>query len=238
MANLSFLNALIKSSIDCPSMCNWPVNVQCPQCLPHCMLYEIGFGIIKWGVVIKKHVFSLSNKCFWILESFESFCPSILSSRPQFICRSGTNELCEYRFLDEFHHFPRWCGSSLVAPVMIARLAYPIQTIAIGYDTAAVFILPIYIQIVWMWRTQDDVITRKHFPSYWPFVRGIHRSPANSTHKGPWCGALMFSLICAWTNGWVNNPGAGDLRSHGAHYDVIVMLNESSRVYDAVFFKM
>ena len=67
MANLSFLNALIKCSIDCPSMCNWPVNVQCPQCLPHCMLYEIGFGLIKWGVVIKKHVFSLSNKCFWIL---------------------------------------------------------------------------------------------------------------------------------------------------------------------------
>ena len=68
MANLSFLNALIKCSIDCPSMCNLPVNVQCPQCLPHCMLYEIGFGLIKWGVVIKKHVFSLSNKCFWILN--------------------------------------------------------------------------------------------------------------------------------------------------------------------------
>ena len=64
MANLSFLNALIKCSIDCPSMCNWPINVQCPQCLPQCMLYEICFGLIKWGVVIKKHVFSLSNKCF------------------------------------------------------------------------------------------------------------------------------------------------------------------------------
>ena len=37
------------------------------------------------------------------------------------------------------------------------------------------------------------------FPLYWPFVRGIHRSLANSPHKGQWCGALMFSLICAWT---------------------------------------
>ena len=33
----------------------------------------------------------------------------------------------------------------------------------------------------------------------------------------------MFSLICGWTNGWVNNRDAGDLRRHWAHYDVIVM---------------
>ena len=30
-------------------------------------------------------------------------------------------------------------------------------------------------------------------------------------------------LICAWINGWVDNPEAGDLRRHRAHYDVIVM---------------
>ena len=24
----------------------------------------------------------------------------------------------------------------------------------------------------------------KHFPRYWPFVRGIHRTPVNSPHKG------------------------------------------------------
>ena len=27
-----------------------------------------------------------------------------------------------------------------------------------------------------------------------------------------WRGALVFSLICVWTNGWVNNKDAGDLR--------------------------
>ena len=32
-----------------------------------------------------------------------------------------------------------------------------------------------------------------------------------------WRGALMFSFICAWTNGWVNNRDAGDLRCHRAH---------------------
>ena len=63
----------------------------------------------------------------------------------------------------------------------------------------------------------DDIIKWKHFPRYWPFVRGIHRSPMNSPHKGQWRGALM------WINGWVNNRDAGDLRRHRAHYDVIVM---------------
>ena len=69
----------------------------------------------------------------------------------------------------------------------------------------------------------DDVSKWKHFPHYWPFVRGIHRAPANSPHKGQWRGALMFSLICFWINGWVNNREAGDLRRYRAHYDVIVM---------------
>ena len=70
----------------------------------------------------------------------------------------------------------------------------------------------------------DDVIKWKHFPRYWPFVWGIHWSPVNSPHKGQWCGALMFSLICAWINEWVNDREAGDLRRHSAHYDVIVMI--------------
>ena len=69
----------------------------------------------------------------------------------------------------------------------------------------------------------DDVIIWKHFPCYWSFVRGIHRSPVNSPHKGQWRGALMFSLICTWINGWVNNREAGDLTRHRALYDVIVM---------------
>ena len=69
----------------------------------------------------------------------------------------------------------------------------------------------------------DDVIKWNHFRRYWPFVRGIHRSPVNSQHKGQWRGALMFSLICVWINGWVNNREADDLRRHRAHYDVTVM---------------
>ena len=52
----------------------------------------------------------------------------------------------------------------------------------------------------------DDVIKWKYFPRYWPFVRGIHRSPVNSPYKGQY-------------------REAGDLiRYHRAHYDVTVML--------------
>ena len=69
----------------------------------------------------------------------------------------------------------------------------------------------------------DDVIEWKHFLHYWPFVRGIHRLPVNSPHKGQWRGALMFSLICSHAIGWVNNREAGDLRRYRAHNDDIVM---------------
>ena len=71
----------------------------------------------------------------------------------------------------------------------------------------------------------DNVIKWKHFPRYWPCTRGIHRPPVNSPHKGQWRGALMFSLICAWTNTWAKNEDVGYLRRYNAHYDVIVMLS-------------
>ena len=70
-------------------------------------------------------------------------------------------------------------------------------------------------------RRHDDVIKWKHFPRYWPSMRVIQRSPVNSPHKGRWRGALMFSLICAWTDSWANNGDAGDLRRYRTHYDVI-----------------
>ena len=70
----------------------------------------------------------------------------------------------------------------------------------------------------------DDVIKWKHFPRYWPFVRGIHRSSVNSPHKGQWRGALIFSLICVWINDWVNDREAGDSWRYCAHNDVIIMM--------------
>ena len=42
------------------------------------------------------------------------------------------------------------------------------------------------------WRHQMET-----FSTILDFMRGIHRSPVNSPHKGQWSEALMFSLICS-----------------------------------------
>ena len=76
--------------------------------------------------------------------------------------------------------------------------------------------------------THDDVIKWEHFPCYWPFVRGIHRSRWNPhTKASDVRGALMFSLICAWIDDWVDNREVGDLRRHRGHNDVTVMPSPS-----------
>ena len=86
-----------------------------------------------------------------------------------------------------------------------------------------------------------DIIKCKHFPRYWPFVRGIGRSPVNVPHKGQWRRALMFSLICAWINAWVNNREAGETpsRSLWRHYNVLasnkVCLREVGRLNCIVY---
>ena len=49
-------------------------------------------------------------------------------------------------------------------------------------------------------------------------------------HKGQWRGALMFSLICTWTDSWANNGDAGDLRRYCALYDLIVMVGLGGNV--------
>ena len=70
----------------------------------------------------------------------------------------------------------------------------------------------------------DNVIKWKHFPRYWPLVRGSHWPSVNSLYKGQWREAFMLSFICAWINGWVNNLETGDLRRHRAHYGVTLMI--------------
>ena len=91
----------------------------------------------------------------------------------------------------------------------VSHILYHILAIYLicSYHISFVYISPVRIDkgcLLWIignvYEIQfayDHVIKWKHFPRYWPFVRGIHWSPVNSPHKGPWRGALMFSLICA-----------------------------------------
>ena len=78
-------------------------------------------------------------------------------------------------------------------------------------------------------RHHDDAIKLKHVPRHWPFVRGIHWSPVNPSQKGQWRGALMFSLIFAWKDGWENNPEVGGLRRH--HIDKYRACSPHTNVY-------
>ena len=68
------------------------------------------------------------------------------------------------------------------------------------------------------WRHQMET-----FSALLALCAGNSPVPVNSPHKGQWRGSLMFSFICVWINGWVNNREAGDLRRYRAHYDVTVM---------------
>ena len=84
--------------------------------------------------------------------------------------------------------------------------------------------IPLGLSSTWSlpWPYHDDVITWRHVPRWWPFMRGIHWSTVGFSHKGQWRGALVFSLICAGTNGWANTRDPGDLRRHLAYYDATV----------------
>ena len=70
-----------------------------------------------------------------------------------------------------------------------------------------------------MMTSSNRNIFRATGPLWW----GTHRSPVHSPNNGQWRGALMFSLICDWTNGWTNNRDVGDSKPHRAHYYVTVM---------------
>ena len=65
----------------------------------------------------------------------------------------------------------------------------------------------------------------KYFPRHSPLCEGNPRITDDSPHKGQWCVAMMFSLMCVWTKVCANSRDAGDFRSQGTHCDVIVMWN-------------
>ena len=69
----------------------------------------------------------------------------------------------------------------------------------------------------------DDVSKWKHFPRYWPFVRGIHRSPLNS-HK------RLSKQLWGW---WFETP----LRPLWRHCNSLSVLMEMSESKNVVLFR-
>ena len=77
--------------------------------------------------------------------------------------------------------------------------------------------LPFGLYVPW-WRHQMETVS-----ALLALRAGNSPVPVISPHKGQWRAALMFSVIYAWINDWVNSREAGDLRRHRGHYDVIVI---------------
>ena len=50
--------------------------------------------------------------------------------------------------------------------------------------------------------------------------------PGEFPSQRPVTRSFDVSLICTWTNGWVNNRDAGDLRRRHSNYGVTVMFNK------------
>ena len=143
------------------------------------------------------------------------------------IYKSGIETICGMEFYCTCicHHRTNPAFSKMTDMVESLHMFIYSHLIWLKLDSLVVVLHPKYIS---SWNDipscYDDVIKWKHL-RYWSFVREIHRSPVNSPHKGQWQGALMISLIYAWTNGWVINRDAGDLGRYRAHYDVTAIWN-------------
>ena len=87
----------------------------------------------------------------------------------------------------------------------VVRLVVTIKSIPPSYDFSDA--------VAW-WRHQMETFCAL-------LALCVGKSPV--TGEFPSQRPVMFSLICAGTNDWVNNRGAGELKRHSVHYDVTVM---------------
>ena len=75
-------------------------------------------------------------------------------------------------------------------------------------------IISIFIRGPYRYR-HDDVIKWKHFPRYWPFVRGIHRSRwiprTKASNAEPWCFLRLNKRLSKQTRGWWFEPPSWSL---------------------------
>ena len=115
-------------------------------------------------------------------------------------------------------------GDDIVSPQLHGMLSNAFFVSCLpGWDSDGTVDNPLHAKFIWSimkiswWRHQMET-----FSALLALCAGNSPVPVNSPHKGQWRGVLMFSLICARINDWVNNREAGDLRRHLGHYDFTV----------------
>ena len=68
--------------------------------------------------------------------------------------------------------------------------------------------------------------------TWWRYQMGTFpMSSVDYPHKVQCRGALIFSFICAWTNGWTNNQDAGDLNWLWHYCDEAVVNCHSTKIW-------
>ena len=105
----------------------------------------------------------------------------------------------------------RWRPFSLTLNAL-SHLFYETPHASLLDTTCIIDVAKSRIGTSWALHGHDDVIKWK-----------ISSKLFASCHKGQWRGALMFSLMCTWTNGWANSPDTGELRRHARHCYTSVM---------------
>ena len=157
---------------------------------------KIGFLSRTKKLIPYKARQSIPYHCIWLLWGHLSITPQFISI---FLLQTDiqVNFKCQLHSPGE-HLDPQFGHRNLKLPLHLIK-ALNSQTIFHG-DRIARLTQPAISTAGKVFRklltNHDDVIKWNHFPRYWPFVRGIHRPPVNSPHKGQWRGALMFFVIC------------------------------------------
>ena len=127
---------------------------------------------------------------------------------------------------EERRKHTRWCVYFVLLDRALIRHILPAMPILMWPVHQMEWSFMTYTRKVLNWNFCDHILGNTLFSTFMNLLCECYRSPVNSPHKSQWRGALMFSLICTWMNGWVNNREAGDLRRHRTHYDVTVMCPE------------
>ena len=109
-------------------------------------------------------------------------------------------------------------NSSMRGPAILEEFP-PVTRAHIALHWTYRHLHPIFDQQTSWWRHQMET-----FSALLALCAGNSPVPGEFPAEGQWRGALMFSLICTWINGSINNREAGGLRRHRTHYDVAVMI--------------
>ena len=198
------------------------------QSLLCCMQYHIGQRYNgTWLYFGKKLIFKQQFNTKWISGKLRGDC--LQKIRFEFICSKKESSVPVEIKLMHYTPVAYICQISFVGTFLKTYFRVVVSFIDLKWRYFIIIRRQSY-KIYWhkisRWRHQMET-----FSALLTICAGNSPVPGEfPVHKCQWHGALMFSLICVWINSWVINREAGDLRRYRAHYGVIVMCYDNSKL--------